>query len=512
VQVKHKGKWQTSEWQPALLEIADRLKAICETQSPDEIGALVSPNATVEEAYLMQKLMRALGSNNIDHRVRTKDFSDQDNLPAYLGLGFPIDEIEKCDAILLVGSYLRHEVPLANYRVLKAVQDDAKVMAINLYDYDFNYELNHKSIVSLNQMTEQYGAVLKAVLQEKKATSKTAWINDLKPDDNATAMAKVLLNAEKPTVFLGHDALGHPNAASLRAITQELMGHIDITPNVLTYGANSAGCALAGATPHRTCAAASLDNVGLTAADMFSEKPRRAYFLLNIEPESDSAFPAKAIKALKDAGLVICFSPFVTDEMRDYADFILPIAPVTETAGTFVNAAGTWQSFKPVSVPTGDARPAWKVLRAIANFLELPSFDYEHADAVRDEVKTAVDAAQFKPVGDYQPVNVKKPEGLYRLGNWPQYTTDSMVRRSSALQETMHEDWLCVSVNNATADQLDFVEGDTVLAKQGDTTITLTVRVHNGLPDNAVCIPMGFHGTKGFGEAMAPIELKRGGA
>jgi NADH-quinone oxidoreductase subunit G len=511
VMVKRKGTWQTSEWQPALMEIADRIQAIIQGQGADQIGALMSPNSTVEEAFLLQKLMRSLGSNNIDHRVRTLDFSDQTHLPASLGLGMRIDDIEKSDCILLVGSYLRHEVPLANYRVLKAVQDEACVLAINLYDYPFNYPITHKSTVSSHQMVNQYAAVLKAVLDIKNARSKTDWVNAISPDDTAVAMAKSLCDAKNPILFLGHDAVGHSHAASLRALTHELMTHISIIPNILTHGANSAGCALAGALPHREAAAKPSPGIGLNARAMQSD-PLRAYFLLNTELESDGTHPASALKLLKDAGLVVVMSPFASDEMREYADFILPIAPITETAGTFVNAAGDWQSFKPMSLPSADAKPAWKVLRVLANLLELTGFDYEHATAVKDEVKAQVDAMNFTPAGEIAPVETQQPSHLTRLGNWPMFTVDSLVRRSDALQATLEEDWLCVSVNHDTAEALDVVEGDIVVAKQAGTSISINVRIDNGLPDKMVCIPMGFFGTKGFGEAMASIELVRGDA
>lgn len=436
VWAKRNGQWQQSSWQPALLEIVDRLKAIINQQGLDKVAALASENSTLEEGYLLQKFIRGFGCNNIDYRAKQVDFRDQQQLPASLGMGMPIEAIEKSDTILLVGSYLRREVPLANYRVLKAAQDGAKIMSINCDAYDFNYALAVNSVTSRENLVPHYAGVLKAVHTIKGSTPSQGWINQVAVSDEAQAIADALVTSESPCIFLGLDALSHPNASSIRALTHALATLVNAKINVMTYGANSAGLSLAGVLPHRGSACAPVDTGGKDAISMF-DAHTRAFILLNTEVEHDSAISQQALAALKEAGLVVVISPFVTETMKDYADFILPMSAITETDGTFVNAAGDWQSFPALSVPHGDSKPAWKILRVLANLMELDGFDYETANSVRDEVKQAVERMQAQHYDDVAPVATADSNATISLQRWDMLQTDSMVRRSDALQETL---------------------------------------------------------------------------
>ena len=98
--------------------------------------------------YLFQKLIRQLGSHNIDHRLQQTDFTNQSTVASFPGSELSIADFEQQQAIFLVGSYLRHEQPIINHRVRKATQNGASVVALNAIDYDFNYPLAEKLIAA----------------------------------------------------------------------------------------------------------------------------------------------------------------------------------------------------------------------------------------------------------------------------------------------------------------------------------------------------------------------------
>ncbi len=505
--VKRNGEWQDIEWPRALLEIADRTLAIVEQQGADQIAALVSPNSTMEECYLMQKWLRAFGSSNIDHRIRQQDFSDQRAMPEFPNLGgMKIADLESLQAVLLIGSHIRYEQPLLGLRLNKAAQDGALMMAINPMDYRFVFSLSEKIITAdiVGALSEVAAAV--AQLTHQQAPE----LDHIQSSEEAKSIARRLIQmGKKSAIFIGEYGLGHPEAALIRALTRYISHWTQSTLSILTDGANSAGAWLAGAIPHRGPASTHLDKTGADAFALLTKNPKRAYFLLGIEPEHDCAAPAAALKSLQDAGLVVCLTPFTTPTMESYADFILPITPPTEMAGTFVNIEGAWQSFAPVSVPNGEAKPAWKICRVLANLMELPGFDYNDIHEVQLELKTLVGNRQID-----QQLEVSLPsipffhKNLTRLAPWLMYRVDGTVRRSQALQDTMHDKLAHIAVHPDLAAKLNFKVGQRVIARQAQSQITLPLRTDPRLALDVVFIPCALAETAGFGQASAPITLQ----
>jgi NADH-quinone oxidoreductase subunit G len=165
-------------------------------------------------------------------------------------------------------------------------------------------------------------------------------------------------------------------------------------------------------------------------------EPRRAYLLFNCEPEYDSADPAATAAALKGAETVISFAAYRNSAL-EYADAILPIAPFTETSGTFVSGEGRVQSFNGVVPPLGDARPGWKVLRVLGNELGLAGFDYESPEAVRAEALPADVEARLSNALSVAPALPAAPTGAAeRIADVPVYFSDAIVRRAQSLQRT----------------------------------------------------------------------------
>jgi len=506
--MKKGNQWVEVSWEAALTGIASLVKAVIEKEGADQIAALASPNSTVEEFYLLQKLIRGLGSSHIDHRFRWQDFSDQALAPLFPCSNISIAEIPNLNAILLVGSNVRFEQPILSHRMNQAYLEDAKMMAVNPMDYDFIFDVHEKMIVPPHRIVLALGEIAKALADEVQQN--VPELANVTPSSQAKEIASTLKEAGKAGIFLGEHALNHSEAAKIRAMVQLIAKLSGAKFAALTEGANVAGAWLAGAIPHRGPAGTKLDKTGLDAKALLTTDPVGGYFLLNVEPEFDCAYPASALKTLNDANFVVCLTPFVTPEMEKYADFILPITNYVGTAGTYVNIEGTWQSFSAVSLPEEDSKPAWKVLRVLGNFLKLNDFDYKTVHEVHHEIKKQVEALSPQHCGEHSIPEMKPAqESLFRLAPWPMYRVNNLVRRSAPLQETLENDSVSIGLNAQTAEKYNLKEHTRVTAIQGDSSVTLPLLINEKLADDTVLIPSGLEETAGFGQSEAVITLEQ---
>ena len=512
--VRINGVLTAVEWQDAFLAAEKGLQSAIAEHGADKIGALASPNSTLEEFYLLQKIMRELGSQNIDYRLRESDVKDQNDMPAFPGLGISFSAIEECDAILLIGSNLQKEQPLAALRVRKAIANGGTVVAINPVDYAFNFKVAAKSIVAPHQMIQTLSDLVSAI----KSSS-----------DNA--IAKQLKDKKKIHIILGALSLNHPEASSIRALAQEIASLTGATMGLMTSGANAAGAWLAGAIPHRQPGGVAINHQGLDAYSML-QKPRQAYVLLNVEPALDMANAHLATAAIKQAKFVIALSMYHDPVLFEHADVILPLATFTETSGTFVNAMGEWQSFKGMAKPFAASRPGWKVLRVLGNFLKLSGFDYESSDQVRNEVKIVVDEKLdchglrprndkdchgLRPRNDdnshgQRPRN-DRPVTLSRIGETPIYSLDSLVRRSKPLQQTeiiIEGDITALRIHPETAEKFKLQAGDTVSIKQARASARFSVAIDERIARDAVWLASGIPTSSETGDLFGEIEIEKG--
>lgn len=507
--IKQGKTWKEVDWQTALNYAYEGLKTVIKQDGVENIGALVSPNATVEEMYLAQKLMRGIGSNNIDHRMRQADFSDQDIAPQFPALGQSLTDLENNDAVLLVGSWLRKDQPIAAHRIRKATRNDAKVMAVNAVDFDLNFDVEEKMITSPAEMVNSLAAITKALLTlsgKPAAKGLDALLSNVTASDAALNIAKHLHSADKATVVLGTQAMLQPQLADLRALSNMIAELSGATISTLTDGANAAGAWLTGTVPHRVCGGES--SSGKNASEMLSDG-MNAFVLLNVEPEFDAANPSVAMKTIDDADFVISMSSYISEEMKLSADVFLPVSPFSETSGTFVNAEGTWQSFTGAVTPLAETRPAWKVLRVLGNIFELEGFDYITSEDVRDEAKSKA--------GELDATNKMKwrcpkslaqiTEAVQRIGVLPIYACDNVVRRSEALQKTDDAIPACVIVNAETAKQNNLHDDDNVVVIQNKTKLKLRVHIEDSIPTNCAVIPQGVQGVEVFDAAYSEITL-----
>jgi NADH-quinone oxidoreductase subunit G len=415
--IKQGGTWKTVDWQTALEYVARGMGDI--KRDPKAIGALVSPHSTVEELFLAQKLVRALGSENIDYRLRHAEF------PAGEGvrwLGTSIASLSTLQRALVIGSNLRKEHPLFALRLRGAVRTGARVSVIHDRDDDWAMSLAGKSVVPAGQWVQALADIATAIGNEKGAKAPLQG----NATEGAKAMAASLLSGERKAILLGNAAAHHPAASALLSLANWIGEQTGATVGYLTEAANTVGAQLVKAMPGQG---------GLNAAQMLAGG-LKALFLLNTEPEFDSAVGAAKLGG--QGTMVVTLSPFKAN--LDISDVLLPIAPWTETPGTFVNAEGRVQSFHAVVKPLGETRPAWKVLRVLGNMLGLPGFEYETASEVLADARGPGDVAQALVQGSLLSNQTSKAAWLGDTDAKPVtasiYQLDSIVRRSPPLQLT----------------------------------------------------------------------------
>ena len=436
--VKTAQGWSAVSWTRAIAETREALRAAIGDDA-DALGVLVSPSATLEEMYLLNRLAGHLGSRNIDHRLRVRDFRDQDADPPWPSLGVPIAELEQLGGILVVASNLRREVPILAHRIRNAAVAGAAVGFVNPDAYEYHFPRAAFVEAPLGSLARSLASVLAAAVEltGRAAPAHVGGVlGDAPVDDGHRAAARILIDRGRTLLLLGQMALRHPHFADVRALAAGLCAVTGAVLGYLPEGANAPGGALAGALPHRGPGGRAVDAAGLDVSGMMAA-PRRAYLLFGLEPEHDLADALRAQRALGAADKVVCFSAYVTDALRETADVLLPIATFAETAGTFINAEGVWQSFQAAAKPLGESREGWRVLRVLGNALDLPQCEYLSAadirDALADELGESASATHY--TGRFRPSTAPADVDVAAL-DVPIYAVDAVVRRGPALQRT----------------------------------------------------------------------------
>ena len=510
--VKIDGNWEAVDWETALQAAADGIRAVIDAHGAEQMGVLVSPGATLEEMLLTQALARGLGINNIDHRLRQVDFTDQENAPLCPTLGQSLAALETVDAALLVGSNPRKDQPLIGHRLRKAAVAGAQVMFVNPVDYEFLFAVHAQAVVPPSRMVATLAAIAACfpVAGSNAVDAVKTAISAADPDDTHRAMAQALKEAGKATVLLGNVATAHPQFSVIKALATIIAAASGAIPGVLTEGANGAGGWLAGVLPHRGPAGNAVPVAGLDAQAMLAA-PRKGYLLFGVEPAHDCANAAQAASAVDAAEFVVSIAPFASDAVKQQADVLLPTGPFTETSGTFVNTEGHWQSFSGIATPQGDSRPGWKVMRVLGNQFGLDSFEQQSSEEIRD--------ALHEQTGTVKPDNsqaagpvaaVATAAGLERIGDVSINATDALVRRAPALQATPDATAAgLVRLNTAQAEKSGVLDGYTVTVRQGDASSTMDVEISERVPDGCVWIQAGTMAAASLGASFGPVTIER---
>ncbi|MBK5931031.1 NADH-quinone oxidoreductase subunit NuoG [Halochromatium salexigens] len=522
--LKRNGQWQTVDWQEALHAALEALQA----PGPDQLGCLISPTATLEEQYLLQRLVRTLGSDHIDTRLRQQDFRGDAADPTFPWLGLPIAELEQQQGVLLIGSDLRQEQPLLAHRLRMAALDGATIALLNPYAL----ALNHASL-QLVAAPPALASELRALSQVlgKPVQGATVEISD-RHRQIATAL-QAAGKAGQGLVLLGALAEADPDYSLIRALAAALAETAECRLGFLAAAANSIGSRLAGSLPHRLPGGAAPKRPGLDAQAMLTD-PRQGYLLWGLEPDRDFADPSLAMAALRSAKQVVACSHFKSAALDEVADVLLPISAFAETAGTFVNAEGRWQRFQGAVAPAGDARPGWKVLRVLGTMLEFDGFGQNNAREVHDEVAHACSGlAPDNRLSDARALtaiterSAPSAGALTRIGNLPIYASDALVRHAPALQRTPLAESLAVYLHPQQAADLGLTEGDQVRLIQGagshsgsgsvgDNAAAKEARAPVVLDDRIALgctrIPAGVDGSEALGPIIGPVRIEKIGA
>jgi len=461
-EVKRNGQWQATTWEDALQFAGEALKKL----PGNELGLLVHPATSNEEADLLMRLARALGSAHVDHRLRQLDFADNAVAQPF---ALPVAEVGQVRAALLVGSDLRHEMPLLNHRLHQAVKKGAKVYTVNPAHFDFNYKLAGEAIVAPQALVDALLALAKAaVAAGASAPAALADGVNAAQSDQGDDDAIAALKSGKAVVILGEAAVTHPQASWLRAIARFIAEATGASYNELPVGANAIGLARLGVVP---------GNGGLDAQAMLAQS-RKSYVLYGVEPPHDFADGAAALKALRAAEQVVAFSAYASPALREVANVILPIALLPEIDATLVNVDGLAQGATAGSKAPGEARPGWRVLRALGGALQLAGFEFDDLAGLREGIS---ERAVTLRSGLATRANVN---GLTRLATWPIYRGDAVLRRATALNAHPLNRAPAVRVNADEAKRLSLVENGQVRIDD----VVLPLVIDRSVPDGTAWI------------------------
>ncbi len=505
--VKEQGEWRAVSWEVALDKAAEGLR----DADAGRLGFLISPNATAEEGWLFQKLARGLGSSHIDHRLRQLDFSADGADPLFPWLGCDVAALEQLDAALVVGSDLRAEQPLIAHRLRKMVRRGGRLMGLNPRAFDWLCPVGPTIAVPPAEMVRRLARIVAAAGEGDLPQAVAGLVRDAEPEEVDASVAGALQDAGDALVLLGALAMQHPAYGQLRALAAALAARTGVRLGFLPEGANAAGMWLAGCVPHRQPMGEPADPGGRTAGQQLAE-PLDGYVLFGLEPALDTAAGAAALRVLERSPCVVAITGFVDDDLLGCADIVLPLAQFTETSGTYVSYEGRWQRFRGVVAPPGEARPGWKILRVLANHLELEEFEHESSAAVLEEIEGCL-PGELKPenaLGEAMPAAFDWADGLQRAGGVPMYSGDPLVRRAEPLQATPVAGRAEARMHPADVEAHGLGEAQWVLVTQGEGRARLPLVQDATVPRGSIWIPCAVPGAAVLGAAFGAVQVEAG--
>ncbi len=492
--VKQGGQWLETDWESAMAYVAHSLKTISAEHGPQSVAALAHPISSTEELYLLQKLIRGLGSDQVEARLRQIDVKGAASNP---WLGMPIAKLNELDRVLVIGSFLRKEQPLIATRIRAAAKRGLQVLRIDAGGDDWLIPATGIAATPsawLNALSEVALAVAKT-----KSVSAPAGTPHLPVSAAAQKIADSLLSGTTASVLLGSAAIAHPHGSDLHVLAQFIAEQTSATLGFLPVGGNAVG--------------ASLVNANGVGVESVLSGESRAVLLMNIEPDADLPNPEKARAALAKANTVIALSAFKSADILEVADVILPIAPFTETVSTFVNAEGRSQTIQPAVKPLGDSRPAWKVLRVLGGLLDLDGFLFNMPEEVLGEALSenyCTKLSNQSTASGLTNTNLVPLSGLERLSDVGIYAGDQIVRRSSALQLTRDaKRGNQVGLGQTLFTELGLKDGDSVRVTQGNQSVDLPVTLEPNLVSGAVRISAGTMASAQLGSMFGSLTVTK---
>ena len=468
---REKNQWKEIDWEEAY-ELIEKNITDIDIKKSNKIGIICSPQSTLEEGFLLKKIAKALNTSHIDYRLLEQSFSENNNW-----LGCKIDEIESHDAILVVGSNLKHDQPLLAHRFRRYANKRNNFSIITSYDDFYSTRCLEKVIVNPSTYINYLLMILKQVQLSTKYKINSEVIKNLlkaaKPSNEAKRIAKSLLSNKSKAIFLGHQILHLDDGDNIKLVAMHIAQAVGATFGLIPGYANSVGLNELNL---------NTDNI---SADKILSQSKEAYIMMNFDPLYDYHSPKKINSALKKAKFNLAISPYISDSFKEF-DVVLPMTPFTETSGTFINMEKTIQSFSAVTPPVGQSRPGWKILRVLANFLQLEGFSYDSSEEVKTDAIIEMDKKNEFSLNDFKPSNIER--GIEVLNVVRANDSDMIVRRATSLHQNKNKDQSCCLINPTTMLEQGLIDGQKIKISSSEAEILINVKADDNVCLNAVVI------------------------
>ena len=490
--IKKDNKWNHVSWDEALSYTVTRLLDIKSKFGADQIASVATSSSTVEEFYILQKLIRSIGSNNIDHRLKQTDFLNQEKFPNFTGIDININEIDNMDCVFLIGSDIVKEQPILAIKLRKVIKNGGKVFVLNPVDFKLYVNLSKKYIVN----PKEFILVLKCIIKcyskklgdDIKPNNINHIIENIEDTNIYSDLVESLFTAKNKLILLGYYAYSSPDYSKIVSLSTLLAKMTTSNYGVLTDGSNSSGAWLTGFIPHRLPGGKPiLKNIGFDALNIFA-KNLKAYVMFGLEIENDSLYPNVCLDALKKADFVLSFSSFKNNTLLDMCDVILPIATSYENSGTFVNVSGVWQSFS-AAVPCGyEVKLGWEAVNNLGNYFKLPGFFYQNITSILNEVKSLVTTTSLS----WNPIISKNLSSninghIITIPSISQYDIDPLVRRASSLQKVQQKRENILKCNRITYNLLKIKQDSLFLIVNGEKK-KYSIFIDSSISNNSILI------------------------
>ena len=468
---REKNQWKEIDWEEAY-ELIEKNITDIDIKKSNKIGIICSPQSTLEEGFLLKKIAKELNTSHIDYRLLEQSFSENNNW-----LGCKIDEIESHDAILVVGSNLKHDQPLLAHRFRRYANKRNNFSIITSYDDFYSTRCLEKVIVNPSTYINYLLMILKQVQLSTKYKINSEVIKNLlkaaKPSNEAKRIAKSLLSNKSKAIFLGHQILHLDDGDNIKLVAMHIAQAVGATFGLIPGYANSVGLNELNL---------NTDNI---SADKILSQSKEAYIIMNFDPLYDYHSPKKINSALKKAKFNLAISPYISDSFKEF-DVVLPMTPFTETSGTFINMEKTIQSFSAVTPPVGQSRPGWKILRVLANFLQLEGFSYDSSEEVKTDAMIEMDKKNEFSLNDFKPSNIER--GLEVLNVVRANDSDMIVRRATSLHQNKNKDQSCCLINPTTMLEEGLIDGQKIKISSSESEILINAKADDNVCLNAVVI------------------------
>ncbi|AGF49201.1 NADH-quinone oxidoreductase subunit NuoG [Candidatus Kinetoplastidibacterium galati] len=494
------GNWHEISWQDALVKVSKELIRIKESYGAHEIGALTSEYSTLEEYFLFGEMLRMLGSNNTDFRLRQTDFNFDNSLDGIPWLGLSMKEIEELDVVVIIGSFLRKDHPLLAQRFRQISKNGSKIFIIDSYASDQLMNVSGRISVKPSEITFTIAKLYVAIsrIQGKKIPEEFIGLKDYIIDNEIENIANSLVCSGKHAIFLGNTTVSMPDASTAFANSYGVSRLVGAKLGFLTFGANALGGYLAGFIPK---------NGGKNVLQMF-EKPLKSYLIMHFDPLLDTDNGPLSMKSLSEAEFNVAFVSYASQAMK-WADLMLPISPFTETSGSFINSQGIFQSFKSVVPPLGLTRPAWKVIGELSSLLGFPVLKHKDFDSLKNSIldenfNNRLSNSTNSSLGLGNP-----KQSFERLADIPIYRSDCIVRHSIPLQETSSSKEPFLRMNTRSMSLLSLNENEEVMVSSNSGKLKIKILIDNCVPDGVLHISAGFESTSSLGSSFCTLNVER---